>query len=221
ISHLSIKALEIPSATVKPVTDLRATISLSTEQGQAHQLKIENLDWDLLRLKGSATIKSGGDLQLSASLQLQSLPNAKLNADADASNLPAWGAAVQANGPLQKLLITAALQAKAQQLVAQAQVQPFAAWAVPQLQIGTQQLDLSALLSGAPRTALTGQAELSVKSESQPGLPANALTLAVKAAFNNDSAGRWDQQRLPVHALTLALDFSPADLAALDIQSLD
>jgi translocation and assembly module TamB len=229
ISRISIKTLEIPSATPKPVTSLRAAISLSTEQGLAHQIKIENLAWDLLRLNGSASIKSGGDLQLSANLQLQSLPTAEgngngnddSNANSSASDLPAWGAAVQVSGPLQKLRLTATLQAKAQQLVAQAQVQPFAAWAVPQLQISTQQLDLSALLSSAPRTALTGQAELSVKAEAQPGLPANAVTLAVKAAFNNDSAGRWDQQRLPVRALTLALDFSPADLAALDIQSLD
>ena len=219
IGLLDIKTLQIPSGSAKPVTDLRAVIDLSAEQGRTHQITIKQLDWDLLRLSGSATVASSGDLLLSSTVQLQSLPNDR--------DLPAWGAAIQANGPLKNLAITAALQSKNQQLVAQAQVLPFAAWALPQMQISTRQLDLSALLSGAPQTALTGQAAVSSKTSTLPGLPAlpgmsaDVVTLAVKAELTNDAAGRWNEQRLPVRSLALALDFSPADPAALNIQGLD
>jgi len=209
LDALGIQELRSAELGDKPLRDLRARLTLSAEQGQQHRLTIEHLAWDLLQARGEATIQSAGELRLSSRLQIESLPNA-------AQGLPAWTAQVQTQGPLQTLQLQAKLDAQAQQLEAQAQLAPFAPWPLQALQLNTRNLDLAALVSGLPRSALSGQAQIQAKPE-----PQQELNVVVSAALSNDAAGLWDERRLPLRKLDLNLSFLARDPASLQIKSLD
>jgi translocation and assembly module TamB len=216
IESLQVGEMLMPSLSAKPLTDLRASLTLSADGGAQHRVKIEHLRWDLLQLSAAASIKTGGDLQLQADLNLQSKAN-------DAQGLPAWNSKAQLTGPLQALQLKADLQALAQELQLQAQLQPFAAWPLPQAKLNTRNLDLAALISGLPRTGLNGQIELNLlpqaKSEAKATAPATSLN--IKSELSNSMAGLWDAQRLPLRALNLDLNFAPGDPAALNIKRLE
>ncbi|MBY0235113.1 MAG: hypothetical protein K2W93_09035, partial [Burkholderiaceae bacterium] len=210
VRELSIGSVLSPELGDKPLRDLRASLDISAAQGQQHQLTLHHLAWDLMQASGKLTLGSQGTLPLDAQLQLQ--------AAATENGLPAWSAQVMAKGPLQQFQLQGQLSAQAQQLQAHAQVQAFAAWPLQSLQLDAKALDLAALLSGVPRTALTGSATL----RAQAAGDANAAqTLAVQAQLSNAAAGTWNQALLPLRSLKLDLSFQPADPAALQIKTLD
>ncbi|RQO63039.1 hypothetical protein DBR47_00225 [Paucibacter sp. KBW04] len=209
LDALSIQELHSAELGDKPLRDLRARLALSAEQGEQHQLKLEHLAWDLLQARGEAKIQSAGELRLSSTLQIESLPSAE-------QGLPAWRAQVQASGPLQALRLQAKVDAQAQELDAQAQLAPFAAWPLQGLQLNTRNLDLSALVSGLPRTSFSGEAQIQAKADAK-----EQLKVAVSAALSNGAAGLWDEQRLPLRKLDLNLSFLAQDPASLQIKSLD
>ncbi|MCV2367032.1 translocation/assembly module TamB domain-containing protein [Roseateles oligotrophus] len=211
IDALGVDELAVPSLSDKPLAELRASLAVSADGGAQHQIKIENLRWDLLQLSAAASIKTTGDMHLQADLDLRSKANG-------AQDLPAWSAQAKLQGPLQKLELRADLQALAQQLQLQAQMQPFAAWPLPRAKLNTRNLDLSALASGLPHTGLSGHAELLLL---EPAKPAAMATLNIKSELRNSLAGLWDTQRLPVRALDLDLNFEPGDPATLGIKRLE
>lgn len=210
VRELSIDSVHSPELGDQPLRDVRASVDLGAAQGQQHQLTLHHLAWDLMQATGKLNLGSQGTLPLDAQLQLQ--------AAASEDGLPAWSAQVQAKGPLQSFQLQGQLAAQAQHLQAQAQVQPFAAWPLQSLQLDAKALDLAALLSGAPRTALTGSATLRAQAA---GDAKAGQTLAVQAQLSNAAAGTWNQALLPLRSLRLDLSCQADDPAALQIKTLD
>ncbi|HWH84133.1 MAG TPA: translocation/assembly module TamB domain-containing protein, partial [Burkholderiaceae bacterium] len=101
----------------------------------------------------------------------------------------------------------------AQALDARATLHPFAAWPLGELQARTEALDLSAFASAAPVTALSGEARAATTGADQPA----SVTLDLANAL----AGRWDENRLPVQRLTLALAARPDRPSDLELQRLE
>ncbi|MDN3546277.1 translocation/assembly module TamB domain-containing protein [Kinneretia asaccharophila] len=211
LKQLQIAQLLIPSASALPLLDLQGSLQLSAQGGNQHQVQLDSLHWDRLQLRGSASLQTAGDMGVQAQLNLRAKAN-------EQDHIPAWQAKIEARGPLQTLTLSADLQAESQTLQAEAQVQPFASWPLPQLQLKSHQLDLSALASGLPRTSLSGQASLlgqaAESSTKRPGL-------TLKSQLNNSLAGRWNEQLLPIRTLNLDLSFVPGDPAALGIRELE
>ena len=124
-----------------------------------------------------------------------------------------WDAKLQVGGTLRAIDTQLALQAEHQSVQAQAKLRPFEPWPLASLQAQVERLDLQALYSQAPRTSLTGQAELKSSGWKQPA--------QLQARLTNAVSGRWDQQKLPVRALQMSLQASPDHPEQLQLQSLD
>ena len=120
-------------------------------------------------------------------------------------------------GPLEGPKLAAEVRAKPsagrpeQSLSARAGLRPFAAWPLAELQASTKALDLSAFHASAPLTALSGEASATTAGIDQPA--------TVDARFSNAAAGRWNEGRLPLRELTLALrDVKVSMRAALTLE---
>ena len=73
-----------------------------------------------------------------------------------------------------------------------AQISPWAAQPVPEANATFRDLDLALLWPQAPRTQLTGSAQL---------VPQDTASWALQTTLRNSRAGPWDQQRLPIDQL--------------------
>ncbi len=115
-----------------------------------------------------------------------------------------WVAEARLDGPLARSTLQASvtLPGREQPLLdARVVVLPFAAWPLADLQASTRGLDLAAFASGAPVTALSGEARIR----------ASGLDRAAEAdiALDNAAAGRWNEGRLPLRSLRLTLQARP------------
>ncbi|MCZ2290566.1 MAG: translocation/assembly module TamB domain-containing protein [Burkholderiales bacterium] len=133
---------------------------------------------------------------------------------------PAWDAEVQASGPLARFELQARLRgtsasrgAAAPALDVQATITPLQAWALGRLQLSTQALDLRALASSAPRTALSGRMDIDTQSMDGP--------LAASVDLENAQPGRWDEGRVPARRLHARLRSPAGDRSRLLIESFD
>ena len=192
-----------------PLRDLRARLALGADGGASHRVDALQLAWDRLRLTGRAQVATGGGLALDAALDLSQQPGAQGE----------WQATLALSGPLATPQLQAQLRAQtapsrpAQSLDVSATLRPFAAWPLGDLQASARALDLSALHGDAPRTAL--DLDASARTEGRDAPAAIALTLA------NAEAGRWNEGRLPLRALTLELKARPDDPTRLDVTAFD
>ncbi|WP_457425889.1 translocation/assembly module TamB domain-containing protein [Roseateles sp. P5_E7] len=184
-----------------PVQNLAAEINLPRRG--THHIKLTGARWQHLLLAGEAKIETAAPLQTEATLTIQ---------QNEATDLP-WLAVAAARGPLAKLTAKAELEAAHQTLKAEGQVQPFSPWPVNALLLQADKFDLSAVMPGLPRTALTGSAKLAA--------PARDAEATLQAELRNDGAGRWDQGALPVRQLKLALAGRPDQLTSLRLTTLD
>ena len=125
-----------------------------------------------------------------------------------AAGRPAGGASIA--GPLRA---QPAPPRPAQTLDASATLRPFAAWPLGELQASARALDLSALHSDAPLTALDLDATADTRGLDQPA--AATLTL------DNRGAGRWNEGRLPLRQLRLELQARPDDPSQLQLKTFD
>jgi translocation and assembly module TamB len=181
LSDLRIGTLLIEAAA--PLHDIAARVELGHDQGRAHRVPTLAARSERARFEGSLRIDSDAPFALDAKLRAASLDGAAR----------AWQASAAASGPLASLAVEARLtspQAAGAQVDARATIAPFAAWPLSALQASTRGLDLSALIAGAPRTLLSGQARIDTRGLDQP------ISASVKLA--NAEPGRWDQQRLPL-----------------------
>ncbi|HEY1392924.1 MAG TPA: hypothetical protein VFV25_06090, partial [Methylibium sp.] len=160
---------------------------------ESHRIENLSLYWERLQASGELSLGADAPLPLNARFAV------KGEADAQA-DLPAFDAALSVQGPLQHFKLEARLRAEQQALDAQAQVQPFAAWPLAEVNASTRELDLAALWSAAPHTALSGQVVGHASSPSGKTQP-----LSLRAELQNGAAGRWDERRLPVRGLSLAI----------------
>ncbi|MEY4751360.1 MAG: hypothetical protein RIQ60_3574 [Pseudomonadota bacterium] len=153
-----------------------------------------------------------------------------------------WRAELQASGPLAGFALHASLRARGQSLDAQAQVHIADALPVSRLRASMVGLDLAALASGLPRTALNGAIVADIDSPAPSGsasglAPGSAsdkvagngvaadggLPLRLSADLGNSRPARLDQGGVPVRHLRLqaashALDPSHGTVDALVVE---
>ena len=208
IGSLRLGELRLVGNDMAPVRELTAGLSLA---GGAGTHRIENLSllWDRIALAADARLGAAAPMPLEARLDVRSVPPPAAAASASAAGaaddtlaLPPWGASLLARGPLQRFSLQAALRAQDQTLDASAEVTPFAPLPVSQVDARTRELNLAALSSRAPRTALTGSLLGRLEPvRSAAGDGRQSQPLQVQASFDNNAAGRWDEGRLPVRKL--------------------
>ena len=174
-----------------PIRQLRARGVLGANDGSVHEIEQLSFTWDRLQAQASGRIETKAPFTLKLDGQLQ------------ASAGEAWQAGLQAQGPLEHFQLQAGLRGSAraghepQRLELQAGVRSFAPWPLASLKASTQALDLAALFSAAPQTRLSGFADIVTQSASAP--------ISAEIKLDNAAAGRWDQQRLPLRRIELAL----------------
>lgn len=221
LQALSIDELVAPQLVgAQPVRTLRARVELGAEGGALHRIDALAFTWDRVAVQGAAQIGTAAPLMVSAGLAVES--RAGDAADDMLAKTP-FAASAALHGPLERLDLQATLRsasppaarrgAALPELDARATLAPFAAWPLAALELRTQALDLAALHSAAPGTALDGTARL---HSSAPDSPASiAITLA------NTRAGRIDAGLLPLRTLSADLRARPDDPARGEIHALD
>ncbi|MBT9456140.1 MAG: translocation/assembly module TamB domain-containing protein [Burkholderiaceae bacterium] len=204
VQQLRIGEIHSAALGTKPLRRLDAAIHLGARAGAEHGISLTRVEWDGLLLSGKALQASRDDLQLDAQLLVEPLTGATDKH---------WQARLELKGPLAGPTLQAQLSAAQQSLQASARLQPFAAWPLAELQARTRGLNLAALNSDWPRTALSGEAQLSSKGWDQPA--------ALRLNLSNSDAGRWDQQRLPLQAIALDLEAVPNQAQSVNVRAFD
>jgi len=193
IDQLRVGTIEwVTPATAVAATDLIAHYHFN---GTQHRLQLDRVRWQSGTYRGRASIGAGGALHVNALLEGRFPAAVPGNTEA----LP-LDFSVSLLGPLADLQARGRLQvgtgspAAGTRANATARLTPWAAQPVPQAEGDFRQLDLHALWREAPRTSLSGQVRVQ---------PAGTATWSLTADLANELPGPWDQQRLPVAALTL------------------
>jgi len=194
IDALRIDALAL-AALPAPVEAIAARVELGSER---HRLAELSARWRGLRAEGRAEVETGGELALDARFALRA------DAESATSTLPAWtrdlSIEAQAQGPLARFDAQAAIDLRDQRLDARAQVTPFDALPVSQLDARFAKLDLAALGDALalgtplPTTVLDGSLGLQLNRDAP---------LALRAEIRNAEPGRWDRRRLPLAEVDL------------------
>lgn len=193
VERLSIGELLLPGLG-EPLRGLQARVDLGGDNGERHRIDQLEVDWGRLRLQGEAGVLSDAPLTTQARVAIaQRVPAA----DGELG----WSAQAQADGPLARLQVGATVRAQGQSLDAQAVVTPFAAQPVDQLDAALKAFDLAAFSDAAPRTALSGDVRVALRSDAGNPGTGSGLPLDVTIRLDNPLADRWDLQRLPVRRL--------------------
>lgn len=222
--------IDLPTVTVgelhaaelgeQALRDVQAALVLGADGGRSHRVASLSLGWDRLGARASGRIASAAPFALEAEVAVTS-PGAADTATAT-SAAPPFDAAIKLDGTLERLDVAATLHGAppsgrpgtaAPSLELTARVLPFAAWPLAALRAQTQALDLAALHSSAPATALSGSAEVTSESADRPATVALALT--------NARAGRIDEGLLPVRSLKADLRARPDDPRQVEVRALD
>ena len=194
----------------KPISRLQARLHLGAAGGTEHRVEQLSLGWDRLQALGTARVASLAPMKLDAVLGF---------GQAAVETLPAWSAGITLVGPLATPVLQATVRTQPapkqapQSLDAHATLRPFAAWPLDDLQANTQALDLSAFSRTAPVTALSGRAVATSSGLDQPA--------SINMEMSNAAAGRWNENRLPLRRLTLALGGRPDNAALLELQTFE
>lgn len=246
---VKVARLQIQALGERPLTDVAASdlgLNVPREKADAlprgsgalvHRVGRLSLAWDRLLVEGEARIALRSPYALDAQLQARPHAAAVPAAGASAPPLDPRAAAaldhlllaLGAAGNLKQIELSANLQSQQQALAAQAQLHPFDPMPLTRLRAQASRLDLSALSSGAPRTALTGNVLLNpagapvlelkaLPRAASASAPASAASVpaakagdkagdkgeplwSLQADLRNEDAGAWDQGRLPVRSV--------------------
>ena len=216
--ELELRALQVGAAYFEhlgetPLRDVAGRLVIGADAGNSHRIEGLAFAWDRIRVSGDARIGAAAPFDVDARFAIAPNPD---HAD-DA--LAGFDATLAARGPLEKLALELALRGSArtqaaapQSLDLQATIAPFAPWPLAALAAQTQALDLAALYSGAPRTALSGSAHVTSVAPDRPA------TIAVE--LDNARAGRNDEGQLPVRSLRAELGARPDQLDRIEIRQL-
>ena len=222
VDALALGEFRTPALGTAPVREVRARLQFGADAGAQHRIDGLQLVWDRIAVDGSLRLGSDAPVPVDVMLKLQpaasaagsaSMPPATPAAAGRAATPPSaaaglpddWRAELRLSGPLARPALRAGVRrgeaGGAPLLEADATLLPFAAWPLADLQARTRDLDLSAFASGAPRTALSGQATVR----------ATAMDRAAEAdiGLDNSAAGPWNEGRLPVRALQLRVQARP------------
>jgi translocation and assembly module TamB len=200
IDRLSVGELVFAEAMrERPLRELavRLTLGAGNATDVTHRADDLRFTWDALAIAGRAQIGARAPLPLAADLTLAPAPGRVLN-----PNLPQdWTASVQASGPLERLALAATVRARDQSLDAKAELLPFAPQPVSALQATAKQLNVAALFSDAPTTALTGRVDVRLQPAAAPG----RQSVSIDADLRNDAAGPYAETRaLPVRSFVVS-----------------
>lgn len=194
----------------QPLRALRGRLHLGAAAADAHRLDDFAVAWDRLQASGAAHIATSAPFDLDVTMDV---------VQQAAQDATAWRARAALSGPLAEPALTATVRATpagprpAQSLDLRATLRPFAAWPLGELQASTRALDLSALHSGLPLTALSGEARAQTRAADQPA--------TVTATLDNAEAGRWNEGRLPVRGVALELGVRPSNARDIELRRLD
>jgi translocation and assembly module TamB len=185
-------------------TDLRGSYAYSSAR-QQHALTLSQAQVASGRYSANLVLDADGPMALEASLAGALTASVPAGMQALPLRLQASAKGTLTNLQLQaELALDGTLAApssnNAPQASLQAQVQPWSAQALVDVQASFRQLDLAHLWPQAPQTQLTGTAQVKplVPAQGSPGEPAWGLD----ASFQNTLPGPWDRGRLPVAQLT-------------------
>jgi translocation and assembly module TamB len=182
--------------TAHPVRDVQAAAKLVAHRSEQHQIELRALRWDQLR--ATATLTQPADPARALLLSATAQPTESAPAAAQG-----WTLRLQATGPIQQLQTQAQLTGKDQALSAEARVQPFAPMPLEQLDARLRGVNLAAVSSLLPRTALNGTMSVTLAARKAPN-PGVEVPLQLKADLANAAPARWDAGGLPVRALQLS-----------------
>jgi translocation and assembly module TamB len=165
---------------------------LDARPGAEHRVARASVDWQGVSLSASARI--GNQAPLPLALDGTVVPT-------DGGDSPAWAAVLRASGSAALFDLDATLRGaprgphEAPALDLRAKLQLLQAWPLAGLSLQTTALDLAALSAQAPRTRLSGSAELLSTARNEP--------LRATVELRNALPGRWNEGRLPVRSVTL------------------
>lgn len=182
--ELRVGRVEIDDA--PPLQSLDATLELGADGGRVHRLPRLAFAVEGVQLHARGELATGGELPLQLALDARSAA-------------PAWQAQAQVRGPLQRLDVEARAEHRAPPaaLDLRATLLPFAPWPLAALQMQADDVDLAVFARTAPRTRLSGRVDVRSRALDAP--------FEADVEIRNAAPGRWDAQRLPLHALTATL----------------
>ena len=208
---LSVGALYATPLGEQPLRDVQAAIAVGADGGAAHRIDGLAFGYDRVDVRGSAQIATTRPLVVASRLAVT--PHAQPGAPAPV----VFDAALTLGGELEKLALQATLRGVAsgaapQTLDIDATLLPFAPWPVASLSAQTQSLDLAALTSSAPHTALSGTINVHSVALDHPA--------TVDIELDNARAGRADEGLLPVRSLRAELVSRPDVIERVEIRQL-
>lgn len=215
VHQLQVDEVHLPWLT-QPFRDVHAEVQLGAEQGALHRVDGLRVRLDPLQIEGNGRIATSGEMPLEVDLRAAQDPRAAGPAlPTWAKTLRAdWRAQLKAKGPLARIDLEAMLRAQGQQFDGTGTYAMLEHWPLPRLDLRTQSLDLSAILSAAPLTSLSGQLTIT-ESRATAG---TAGELLAKGDFRNAQPGRWDQQRVPVRGLQIELQARTDQVTSLELR---
>jgi translocation and assembly module TamB len=210
---LQVGAVHVTALGEEPLRDLEAHLQLGADGGASHRIDGVAFAWDRVKVRGEARIGTAPPFSVDAQLALSPRETRSDGA------LAGFDATLTLAGPLDTLALKADLRgsgqvqgATAQSLALEATLKPFAPWPLATLAAQTQALDLAALYSGAPRTALSGNVTVDSVASDRPA--------TVEVKLDNARAGRNDEGLLPVRSLRAELRARPDDVEQVEIRQL-
>ena len=178
-----------------PVMQLQAQgLLLDAHPGGEHRVQSATAEVAGIHAQASGRIGTRAPLPLALQATLRPV------AEGDG---PRWAAVAQAQGTFDKFDLSATLRGvplpgrEPPAVDLRASVLPLQAWPLAALDLGTRELDLSALSLRAPQTRLSGQAQLAPRAKDAP--------LVAQLQLDNALPGRWNELRLPIKNLRAEL----------------
>ncbi|RZS52265.1 translocation/assembly module TamB domain-containing protein [Sphaerotilus mobilis] len=204
IERVDLAELALPDHLSPSLSALSGRLHLAPGRQAVHRADRLQARWDRLQLDdASLALQADAPMTLSAHVDLRPAPADASGAASAPVVTPAlsdWQLQASADGPLADFRITAQLRAAGQSLDAHARIQPTLPLPLTQLSADLAGLDLGALASALPRTALSGRIDLQLDPD-----PAGRASepLHLQARLDNPQAGDWNERRLPIHRLLL------------------
>lgn len=215
IASLRVAQLDGRALGPRPVRDLQARVHLNAEGATRHRIDGLALAVDRLRAHGRAQIDTVAPMALDIALDARqegTLANAKWSAQATLAG-PLAGPALRATLRAQPVAGRDGAAGAPQSLDLEATLRPFAAWPLGDLQATANALDVSALVPGAPATALSGRATARTEGVDRP--------MTLDAELRNAAPGGWNEAKLPLRHVVLQLRGRPDDTGTVELAAFD
>jgi len=203
VAGLRIATLEVSG--LPAVSAVQAAFELGADAGRRHRLEQLALTVADAQVQAQGEVGTDGELPLALSAQLRDAREPE----------PAWRAELALRGPLQRIDASARIDSLSPPatLHAQATLLPWAAWPLAALRVEARDFDLAALDRRAPRTRLSGRADL---HRAGPEAPIEA-----ELALRNALPGRWSDARLPLRRLDARLRGHPDARDTVELLAFD